>query len=335
MLATYIPYSSFVELPFHRNSLLSFITMHLAVLIPRFEKVGGILVCICPSFHPSLPSVRPLLLVKFFIKDFSTTMQARMLIFDTQADDGLLYRGFENPAAFSSLFFPAFVHFSFLPYFEEWNFFVKDFSATMEARMLIFGMQVDDDLMYGRIENQLLRLILPCICPLFFPSILWRMKFFVKDFSTTMQARMLIFGMQVDDNLLYCLIENQPLLSYLSLYLSSFLSFHTLIWWNFSSKISPQPCKLECSYLIHRLMTTCYIVELRTSLLQLILPCICPNFFPSILWRMKFFVKDFSTTMLARMLIFRTQVDDDMFVLFIRPYICGPFSVKTGLNDIT
>ena len=30
-----------------------------------------------------------------------------------------LYRGIENHAAFSSLFFPAFVHFSFLPYFEE------------------------------------------------------------------------------------------------------------------------------------------------------------------------------------------------------------------------
>ena len=73
------------------------------------------------------------------------------------------------------------------------------------------------------------------------------MKFFVKDFSTAMQGRMLIFGMQVDDDLLYCGIENQPSPAYLSLYLSSFLSFHTL---------------------------------------------------------MKFFVKDFSTTMQGRMLIF-------------------------------
>ena len=54
------------------------------------------------------------------------------------------------------------------------------------------------------------------------------MKFFVKDISTTMQARMLIFGTQVDDDLLYYKIENQPSPVYSSLHLSSFLSFHTL-----------------------------------------------------------------------------------------------------------
>ena len=51
----------------------------------------------------------------------------------------------------------------------------------------------------------------------------------------------------------------------------------------FSSKISPQPCKLEESYLVYRLMMTCCIVGLQTSLLLLILPCICPIFFLSIL----------------------------------------------------
>ena len=34
------------------------------------------------------------------------------------------------------------------------------------------------------------------------------MKFFVKDFSRTIQARVLIFGMQVDDDFLYRWIEN-------------------------------------------------------------------------------------------------------------------------------
>ena len=34
------------------------------------------------------------------------------------------------------------------------------------------------------------------------------MKFFVKEFSRTFQARVLIFGMQVDDDLLYDGIEN-------------------------------------------------------------------------------------------------------------------------------
>ena len=53
------------------------------------------------------------------------------------------------------------------------------------------------------------------------------MKFFVKDFSITMQARMPIFGMQADDDLLYCGIENQSS-AYFSLYLTIFLSFHIL-----------------------------------------------------------------------------------------------------------
>ena len=41
------------------------------------------------------------------------------------------------------------------------------------------------------------------------------MIFFIKDLSTIMQARMLIFGMQVDDDLLYCGIENILLIFFL------------------------------------------------------------------------------------------------------------------------
>ena len=54
------------------------------------------------------------------------------------------------------------------------------------------------------------------------------MKFFVKDFCETMQARVFIFGMQVDNAVLYRGIANQPSPAYSSLYLSNFLSFHTL-----------------------------------------------------------------------------------------------------------
>ena len=68
---------------------------------------------------------------------------------------------------------------------------------------------------------------LPYICPIFFLSILRRMKVFAKDFSRTMQARMVIFGSQVHDALLYCGVENQSS-AYSSLFLSNFLSFHTL-----------------------------------------------------------------------------------------------------------
>ena len=58
------------------------------------------------------------------------------------------------------------------------------------------------------------------------------MKFFVKDFCETMQAIVVIFGMQVDNDVLYRGIANQPSDAYSSLYLSNFnfLSFH--IWNN-------------------------------------------------------------------------------------------------------
>ena len=54
------------------------------------------------------------------------------------------------------------------------------------------------------------------------------MKCFVKDFSETVKARVVIFGMQVDNDVLYRGIANQPSPAYFSLYLSNFLSFHTL-----------------------------------------------------------------------------------------------------------
>ena len=54
------------------------------------------------------------------------------------------------------------------------------------------------------------------------------MKFFMKDFCETVQARVVIFGEQVDKDVLYCGIANQPSPAYSSLYLSNFLSFHTL-----------------------------------------------------------------------------------------------------------
>ena len=43
-----------------------------------------------------------------------------------------------------------------------------------------------------------------------------------------MQARVVIFGMQVDIDVLYRGIANQPSPAYSSLYLSNLLSFHTL-----------------------------------------------------------------------------------------------------------
>ena len=54
------------------------------------------------------------------------------------------------------------------------------------------------------------------------------MKFFVKDFCETVHARVVIFGEQVDNDVLYRGIGNHPSIAYSSLYLSYFLSFHLL-----------------------------------------------------------------------------------------------------------
>ena len=52
------------------------------------------------------------------------------------------------------------------------KFFVEDFCETMQARVVIFGEQVDNDVLYRGIANQPSPLILHCIYPIFFLSIL-------------------------------------------------------------------------------------------------------------------------------------------------------------------
>ena len=54
------------------------------------------------------------------------------------------------------------------------------------------------------------------------------LKFLVKDFCKTVQARVVLFGMQVDNDELYCQIANQLSDAYSFLYLSNFLPFHIL-----------------------------------------------------------------------------------------------------------
>ena len=54
------------------------------------------------------------------------------------------------------------------------------------------------------------------------------MKIFVKDLCETTQARVVTFGKQLDNNVLYRGIANQLSPAYSSLYLSNFLSFHIL-----------------------------------------------------------------------------------------------------------
>ena len=66
---------------------------------------------------------------------------------------------------------------------------------------------------------------------------------------------------------------------------------HSFFFPDFSSKISPQPFKIETSNLVYRFTTTSCIVELKMGLLLFVLPYIYSFFFLS-----RFFVKDISTT---------------------------------------
>ena len=75
---------------------------------------------------------------------------------------------------------------------------------------------------------------------------------------------------------------------------------------NFSSKISPQPLKIETLYWVYRFTTTSCIMGLIMGLLLFVLPFICSFFFPS-----RFFVKDISTTVKDRNFKSGIQVHND------------------------
>ena len=104
------------------------------------------------------------------------------------------------------------------------NSFIKDLYETVQAIVLIFGMQVDNDVLYRGIANQ------PSAYSSMYLFIFLSFhtlndEIFIKDFSEIVQARVFIFGMQVDNDVLYHGIANQSS-AYSSLYLSIFLSLY-------------------------------------------------------------------------------------------------------------
>ena len=72
----------------------------------------------------------------------------------------------------------------------------------MQARVFIFGMRVDNDVLYRWIANH----SSPAYSSLYLSDFLsfhtLNDEIFVKDFSETVQARVFIFGMQVDNDVL-------------------------------------------------------------------------------------------------------------------------------------
>ena len=133
------------------------------------------------------------------------------------------------------------------------------------------------------LRTSLLLLILPCICLIFLSFHTLNDEIFVKDFSETVQARVFIFGKQVDNDVLYRGIANQPTPAYSSLYLSIFsFSLH------FSSKISPQLYRIETSNLVYRFTTTSCIVDLKMGLLLFVLLYICSFFLSLQIFRQRY-----------------------------------------------
>ena len=96
------------------------------------------------------------------------------------------------------------------------KFFVKDFCETVLARVFIFGMQIDNDVLYCGIANQL--------SPAYSSTFLFLSTCFVKDISTTIKDRSFKFGIHVHNSKLYRGIENGPSPICSSLYLFFFLS---------------------------------------------------------------------------------------------------------------
>ena len=89
---------------------------------------------------------------------------------------------------------------------------------------------------------------------------------YVRVFSGTFKAGMLKLDIHMDNELLYCGIQNWTPCSYSSLYLSIFLSFKA----KFVSQFSPELCKLESSNVVYICRMSHCIVGFRLRVMVLI-----------------------------------------------------------------
>ena len=106
------------------------------------------------------------------------------------------------------------------------KFFVIDFCETVQASVFIFGVQVDNDVVYPGIVNRPSLAYSSLYLSDFLSFHTLNDEIFIKDFSEIVQARVFILGMQVDNDVLYRGIANQPSPAYSSLYLSIILSLY-------------------------------------------------------------------------------------------------------------
>ena len=139
------------------------------------------------------------------------------------------------------------------------KFFVKDFWETVEAGVVIFCMQDYNDIFYCGISNQLFVAYSSQHLSNFLSFHTMKNEIFLQRFCKTVQARVVIFGMLVDNDVLYHGNVNQPSHSFFSLDLSDFVSFHT-----FNNEVFcvKDFCETLQSYLVCRLIMMNCIVGL-------------------------------------------------------------------------
>ena len=127
---------------------------------------------------------------------------------------------------------------------------------------------------------------------------------------------MLKLGIHINNELLYCGIENWTPCSYSALYLSIFLSFEDKV----VSQFSPKPCKLDSSNVVYICRMSDCIVGLRVRVMaHIFLFFIHFSFFP--LYSMltfKICVGVFSGTFKARMLKLAIHMDNEFLYCGIK-----------------
>ena len=247
----------------------------------QFEDEVAFINYYTPTLTSVRPSVRPSVIwLLFFVKNFFDTVQARVIIFGMQVDNDVLYRGIaDQPShAYSSQYLSDFLSFLIL----NDDFFVKDFCETVQAGVFIYGMQVENPALKKWEYTALHLSVLPSVRPSVRPSFRSSITLFRQNFSTALQARTVIFGIQIDDDMSYCGIANQTSPAYSSLYLSNFLSLHTLIMKSFVKDFFETVQARVFIYGMHVDNDVLYRGNVNQPS-HIYFPHICPIFFLSIL----------------------------------------------------
>ena len=155
------------------------------------------------------------------------------------------------------------------------------------------------------------------------------LKTCVGVFSGIFKARMLKLGIHMDNELLYCKIENQTPCFYSSLDLSIFLSFTA----KFMSQCSPGLCKLDSSNMVYICRMSDCIVGLRLRVMVLIflfLSIFLP--FPILHVNIKTCVRAFSGIFRVRMLKLGIHMDNELLYYRIENQTpCSYFSLYLSI----